>query len=336
MSAEILKQDSPKKRIRKIFLTIIIFSVMAIFTIFQRDPRESLLTERQKSAILIPARVKHALYRSQGESSGRWEVDYFYTLNGREFLKVGEKIDGIYEPDHSKLNGRWFPLLISRSNSDRSDILITPGEFAYYGYEFPDSLYWLSPYLLQQPVEKICVDKPGGGVLLIAHLPGSDSIYIKEGPNCAEVKQILSFKNVSISDIVLPQVSVRTRLGDGQQQRGAVYFLNDHEFYLGVIGVNHNLNLYQVSLKSHTVIDHGIHTWSSTFYIDPAQGILMTTTGFEEVQDSLFRLKINLHDLQTMDVRKTLSYKFHHNLFDSVFYEDVSMLYQDALNQERQ
>lgn len=337
MSGEILKHGSPKKQIRKIVIVMIIFLVLALFSIFKEDTRKNLLTEQQNNnAILIPARVKHALYRSQGEGSGgRWEVDYSYTLNGREVLKVGETIDGIYEPDHNKLNGRWFPLLISPNKSDWRDILITPDEFTYYGYDFPDSLQWLSPYLLQQPAERICVNKPNGGVLVIVHLPGSDSIYIKEGSNCTEVIQTLSFKNVSISDIVLPQVSLRIGLTTDQQQQKAVYFINDQEFYLGAIGVNHNLNLYRVSLKDHTVIDHGIHTWSSTFYIDPTQGILMTTSGFEEVQDSLFSLKINVHDLQTMDVRQSLTYKFHHDLFDSVFYEDVSALYRDALKNQR-
>ena len=83
-----------------------------------------------------------------GGGKGNWGpgIHYEYSVN-KKIIKSSMR-KGELQYSIQPLNGHSFPVIYKKRWFGYNDvILITPNDFAYYGYDFPDSLNWVIKYL---------------------------------------------------------------------------------------------------------------------------------------------------------------------------------------------
>ncbi len=83
----------------------------------------------------------------RGNSGGIW-IDCVIYLNGKNYTSSSRYLTSdISSDDISKyILHKSFPVVYSPSNPSVASLMITPKDFARYGYSFPDSLNWVMQY----------------------------------------------------------------------------------------------------------------------------------------------------------------------------------------------
>ena len=79
---------------------------------------------------------------------GNWGpgINYVYVVNGRSISGSGSNHELMYSAHD--LENHSFPVVYEETWFGYIDfLLITPRDFAYYGYAFPDSLRWVLKYM---------------------------------------------------------------------------------------------------------------------------------------------------------------------------------------------
>ncbi len=67
--------------------------------------------------------------------------EYSYTVNGVKYK--GSHSDAFEMSFWKSYENKWFPVVYSSKNPQKSFILIKPKDFESWGLEFPDSLNWV-------------------------------------------------------------------------------------------------------------------------------------------------------------------------------------------------
>jgi len=82
-------------------------------------------------------------------NGGTVSVDFIFTVNG-------EQHNGSWGSTTDRFGciicqkyfyGKWFPAVYEPGNFQNATLLILPSEFERYGYDFPDSQYWVLYYI---------------------------------------------------------------------------------------------------------------------------------------------------------------------------------------------
>ena len=67
--------------------------------------------------------------------------EYSYIVNGVKYK--GSHSDAFEMSYWKSYENKWFPVVYSSKNPQKSFMLIIPKDFESWGLEFPDSLYWV-------------------------------------------------------------------------------------------------------------------------------------------------------------------------------------------------
>lgn len=70
-----------------------------------------------------------------------YSMTYEYKINNQLYEGMSQKI--FYCDFETTFKGKYFPIVYSTKNPEKSIILISPRDFKRWGYEFPDSLMWV-------------------------------------------------------------------------------------------------------------------------------------------------------------------------------------------------
>ncbi len=152
--------------------------------------------------------------------------------------------------------------------------------------------------------------------IIISQILGEDSLYVQMKTG-SEVINICSFPNPSLSESSIPDASISVKKIDGREVNNIIYFINESEFLLGLLGVSKALNLYVINVKTKNSYDYGIRTLNSKFYIDEKTNTLITSSYLRE-QDSLFIFDINRYSTDDLVLKNRRSYIVHQKEIDSV------------------
>jgi len=121
-----------------VFLSIVAIACLIVYRNGQRFRRDHSLTIGEITTCT-----------NGGKGNFGPGIKYIYTVNGIQIngsRRHSELIYSIHEMEH-----HTFPVVYNKSWFGYNDvILITPNDFAYYGYSFPDSLKWILKYVNKQ------------------------------------------------------------------------------------------------------------------------------------------------------------------------------------------
>ena len=82
---------------------------------------------------------------SLSHAKGGYSIKYVYKIGNESFEGM---IGTFYKCNFEKtFQGKYFPVVYSTINPEKSILLITPNDFNSWGYEFPDSLNWVKDCL---------------------------------------------------------------------------------------------------------------------------------------------------------------------------------------------
>ena len=106
---------------------------------------------------LISSCVYDEIKQNKGNGTAQIIGNEIHYRNGAYFLKYKYVIDGktYYDETSNLVRGKYlddymfkyFPIVYSTKNPEKSIILISPDDFERWGMEFPDSLNWVKDKL---------------------------------------------------------------------------------------------------------------------------------------------------------------------------------------------
>ena len=100
---------------------------------------------------LITVATIHTCQNGSRGNAGRFFLNFTITLNGKEYSSSNSYLDNelSFFAAEKYFVGKTFPAVYYPSKPSLSSLLVTPKNFAHFGYSFPDSLNWILQYIPQ-------------------------------------------------------------------------------------------------------------------------------------------------------------------------------------------
>lgn len=137
---------------KKTGIALIVFATIIITIVVVARVNTYLL---KKGHILTHGHVYHCQMGGKG-SADRLFVEYRFNVGENEYKNCMQYLASSisYADCDRYLVDRTFPIIYQEGRPKNSTILITPLDFKYWGYQFPDSLQWVVRLLKKNDREK--------------------------------------------------------------------------------------------------------------------------------------------------------------------------------------
>ncbi len=137
---------------RKTIIALVFFATITIIVVIVARVNTYLL---RKNHILTLGRVYNCRSGGRG-NEGFIFVEYRFNVDNKEYCKSGQYLASSisYADCDQYIADRSFPIIYQENRPKNSTVLITPLDFKYWGYQFPDSLHWVVRLLKDDDREK--------------------------------------------------------------------------------------------------------------------------------------------------------------------------------------
>jgi hypothetical protein len=137
---------------RKTVTSLVVFATIIIIVVIVARVNTYLL---KKNHSLVQGRVYNCRSGGRGNESYIF-AEYTFNVNNREYTNSMQYLASSisYNDCDRYLINRTFPIIYQEGRPKNSTILITPLDFKYWGYQFPDSLRWVVRLLKDGDREK--------------------------------------------------------------------------------------------------------------------------------------------------------------------------------------